>query len=185
MPLAAFLSAHPNIDVALEDRPSREIVATVARGRADIGVITDAADLAAELETFPMGEIRLVVVAPRRNLLGRAVAFRDILDHDLVALPVGSALQEYLEQHATRAGRRPKIRVRLNGFDPVCRMVESGIGLAVLPCTAAQRAQHSMAIRIIPLTDQWARRRHTICVRDFKSLPAHAQRMVECLRARA
>jgi DNA-binding transcriptional LysR family regulator len=140
VPLAAFLSAHPNIDVALEDRPSREIVTTVAGGHADIGVVTDAADLAAELETFPMGEIRLVVVGPTRHLLSRrrAVAFRDILDYDLVALPVGSALQDYLEQHAARAGRRLKLRVRLNGFDAVCRMVESGIGLAVLPWTAAQ-----------------------------------------------
>jgi DNA-binding transcriptional LysR family regulator len=187
VPLAAFLSTHPNIDVSLEDRPSREIVTTVAGGHADIGVVTDAADLAAELETFPMGEIRLVVVGPTRHRLSRcrALAFRDILDHDLVALPVGSALQDYLEQHAARAGRRLKLRVRLNGFDAVCRMVESGIGLAVLPWTAAQRAQCSMAIRVIPLTDLWARRRHAICVRNFKSLPAHGQRLVECLRARA
>ena len=115
----------------------------------------------------------------------RGVAFRDILDHDLVGLPAGSALQGYLEQHAARAGRRLKLRVRLNGFDPVCRMVEGGIGLAVLPRTAAQRAQRSMAIRVIALTDPWARRRHAICIRSFKPLPAHAQRLVECLRARA
>jgi molybdate transport repressor ModE-like protein len=186
-PLAAFLSTHPNIDVALEDRPSREIVRRVGEGQADIGVITDAADLAAELETFPMGEIRLVLVAPNRHLLSRrrAMAFRDVLDHDLVALPVGSALQDYLEQHAARTGRRLKLRVRLNGFDAVCRMVERGIGLAVIPWTAAQRAQRSMAIRVIPLTDLWARRRHAICVRKFKSLPAHGQRLVECLRAGA
>jgi DNA-binding transcriptional LysR family regulator len=42
-------------------------------------------------------------------------------------------------------------------FDAICRMVESRIGLAVLPQTAAQRAQRSMAIRIIPLADPWAR----------------------------
>ena len=187
VPLADFLSTHPNIDVALEDRPSREIVTTVAEGRADIGIVTDAADLAAELETFPMGEIRLVVAAPMRHLLNRrrGVMFRDILDHDLIGLPVGSALQEYLEGRAARAGRRLKLRVRLNGFDPICQLVESGIGLAVLPRTAAQRAQRSMAIRIIPLTDPWSLRRHAICIRSFKSLPPHAQRLVECLRTRA
>lgn len=134
-PLADFLSTHPDIDVALEDRPSREIVTTVAEVHAGIGVVSNAADLAAKLETFPMGEIRLVVAAPARHQLSRrrGVAFRDILDHDLVGLPVGSALRNYLEQYAARAGRRWKLRVRLNGFDPVCRMVESGIGLAVLP----------------------------------------------------
>ena len=78
-----------------------------------------------------------------------------------------------------------KVRVRLSSFDAICRMVESGIGLAVLPETAARRSRHSMAIRIIPLTDQWALRRHAICVRNFAALPAHAKRLVECMRQKA
>ncbi len=185
-PLASFLAAHPNIDVELEDRPSHEIVRTIAEGRADIGVVTDAVDPAEELEIFPLGAIRLVVVAPRRHPLGsrRKAAFREILDYDVVGLPVGSALQDYLDHHAARIGRRLKVRVRLSGFDAICRMVESGIGLAVLPETAARRSRHSMAVRIIPLTDKWALRRHAICVRNFASLPAHAKRLVECLRPR-
>lgn len=185
--LASFLSAHPNIDVELEDRPSREIVRTIAEGRADIGIVTDAVDPAEELETFPLGAIRLVVVAPRRHALGsrRKAAFREILDHDVVGLPVGSALQDYLDHHAARSGRRLKARVRLSGFDAICRMVESGIGLAVLPETAARRSQRSMAVRIIPLTDKWALRRHAICVRSFAALPAYAKRLVECLRPQA
>jgi DNA-binding transcriptional LysR family regulator len=186
-PLASFLSAHPNIDVELEDRSSREIVQTIAQGRADIGIVTDAADLAEELETFPVGAICLVVVAPRRHPLGqrRKTAFRDILDYDIVGLPLGSALQDYLDHHAARTGRQLKVRVRLNGFDTICRMVESGIGLAVLPETAARRSQHSMEIQIVSLTDKWALRRHSICVRDFASLSAHAKQLVECLRVRA
>lgn len=185
--LASFLSAHPNIDVELEDRPSREIVRTIARGQADIGIVTDAVDLAEELEVFPIGAIRLVVVAPRRHPLGqrRKAAFREILDHDIVGLPVGSALQDYLDNHAARTGRRLKVRVRLNGFDAVCRMVESGIGLAVLPETVARRSKNSMAIRIISLTDGWALRHHAICIRHFGLLPLHARQLVECLRQQA
>jgi len=185
--LSAFLSAHPNIDVELEDRPSREIVRTIAEGLADIGIVTDAIDPGEELETFPIGAIRLVVVVPRRHPLSqrRKMAFREILDHDFVGLPAGSALQDYLDHHATRAGRRLKVRIRLNGFDPICRMVESGIGLAVLPETAARRSQQTMAIRVISLTDTWALRHHAVCVRNFKSLPAHAQRLVECLSPRS
>ena len=182
--MAAFLSAHPNIDVELEDRPSREIGRTIAEGRADIGIVTEAVDPADELEAFPIGKIRLVVVVPRCHPLSprRKVAFREILDHDFVGLPTGSALQDYLEHHAARTGRRMNARIRLNGFDSICRMVESGIGLAVLPETAARRFQRSMAVRVISLTDAWALRHHAICVRSFKSLPVHAQRLVEFLR---
>jgi molybdate transport repressor ModE-like protein len=185
--LAAFLSANPNIDVELEDRQSREIVRAIAEGRADIGIVTDARDPAEELEIFPLGDIRLVVVAPRRHPLGRRskLDFGETLEHEFVGHAEGSALQDFLDHQAASTGRRLKLRVRLNGFEAMCRMVESGIGLAVLPETAARRYRHSMAIRVVSLTDTWALRRHVVCVRNFRSLPAHAQRLVEYLRSRS
>jgi DNA-binding transcriptional LysR family regulator len=185
--LGGFLSAHPTVDVDLEERPSREIVRAVAEGRADLGIVADAVDSAAELQTFPFAVDRLVLVAPRRHVLGRhrEIAFRETLDHDYVGLVAGSALQEHLDDHAARSGRRLKLRVRLTGFDAVCRVVEAGIGLAVVPETAARRCRRSMAIRIISLTDAWALRHLTICVRSLQSLPTPARRLVEHLSAEA
>src|SRR5262249_2376962 len=63
----------------------------------------------------------------------------------------------------------------------IARMVENGIGVAVLPERAARRYQKSMAIEIISLTDGWAPRHFTICVRSFASLPPHAKLLVEHL----
>jgi DNA-binding transcriptional LysR family regulator len=91
-------------------------------------------------------------------------------------------MQDLLNYHAFRAGRRLKLRIRLNGSDLMCQMVEKGIGVAILPETAARRCQQSMAIQVIPLTDTWTRRHLKICVRSFRSLPVHAQRLVEFLR---
>jgi len=51
------------------------------------------------------------------------------------------------------------------------------------PATAARRYRRSGAFRIIPLTDTWAPRRLTICVRSFGALPPAGQRLVEHLRA--
>jgi DNA-binding transcriptional LysR family regulator len=183
--LGPFLAAHPNIDVDLEERPSSEIVRAVAGGSADIGIVADAVDAAAELETFPFAEDRLVIVAPRRHSLGsrRRIAFPETLQHDFVGLVAGSALQDHIEDHAARAGHRLKMRVRLPGFDTVCRAVESGIGLAVVSKIAALRCRKTMAIRVIPLTDPWTLRHLRICVRRLRSLPMHAQSLVEHLRA--
>ncbi len=61
-------------------------------------------------------------------------------------------------------------------------MVENGIGVAVLPERSARRYQQSMAIQIVPLTDGWAPRHFTICVRSFASLPPHAKLLVEHLK---
>ena len=185
-PLAAFLSAHPNIDVDLEHRGSGEIVRSIAAGRGDIGIVGEAVDLAAELENFPFEVVRLVLVTPLRHPLSRnrKIAFREALDREFVGFAAGSPMQDLLNYHAFRAGRRLKLRISLNGSDLMCQMVEKGIGLAILPETAARRCQQSMAIRVIPLTDTWALRQLTICVRSFRSLPVHAQRLVEFLRSR-
>jgi hypothetical protein len=42
-----------------------------------------------------------------------------------------------------------------------------------------------MAIKAVPLTDPWAVRDLTICVRRFDELPTHARQLVEHLRAQA
>jgi molybdate transport repressor ModE-like protein len=183
--LGGFLLAHANIDVDLEERPSGEIVRAVAAGLADVGIVADAVDPAAELETFPFAIDRLVLVAPRRHALGRQrqIAFRATLEHDYVGLVAGSALQEHLDDQAARSGHRLKLRVRLTGFDAICRLVETGIGLAAVPEAAARRCSRTMSIRVIPLTDPWALRHLTICVRRLASLPSHAQRLVEHLSA--
>ena len=139
VPLAAFLSAHPNIDVDLEHHGSGEIIRAIAAGRGDIGIVGETVDPGAELDSFPFAEIRLVLVTPLRHPLSRhrKIAFRETLDREFIGFAAGSPMQDVLNYHAFRAGRRFKLRIRLNGTDLMCQMVEKGIGLAILPETAA------------------------------------------------
>jgi DNA-binding transcriptional LysR family regulator len=182
--LAPYLAKHRGIDIDLEERPSHAIVEAVAQGLADIGIVADSVDLGG-LETFAFRVDRLVLVTPRGHKLARrrAIGFADVLDRDFVGLTAGSALQDHLDRHAARAGRRLKFRVRVGGFDALCRLVEQGVGLGVAPETAAERCRRTMAIGAVRLTDPWALRRLMICVRRLDALPAHAQRLVEHLRS--
>jgi molybdate transport repressor ModE-like protein len=79
--LATFLSVHPNIEIDLEERSSGDIIRAVAEGLADIGIVAEATNPADELETFPFAEDRLVLITPRRQVLGprREIAFREVL----------------------------------------------------------------------------------------------------------
>ncbi|MGL1255152.1 LysR substrate-binding domain-containing protein, partial [Vibrio parahaemolyticus] len=85
------------------------------RGRAEIGIVADVVDSAAELETFPFAEDRLVLVTPQKHPLAgkRRLAFKDVLAHDTVGLPAGRALQEHLDGQAARLGATLRPRLRL------------------------------------------------------------------------
>jgi DNA-binding transcriptional LysR family regulator len=182
--LGAFLATHPKVDIEVEERPSPEIVRAVARGRAEIGVIADAVDSAAELETFPFAEDRLVLVTPAKHPLAskRRLAFKDVLAHDTIGLPADSALQQHLDGHAARLDATLRPRLRLPGFDALCRVVESGIGVAVVSRSAALRCRKSMAIRVVPLLDPWAIRRLRLCVKSERALPGPARALLDYLR---
>lgn len=181
--LAAYLAAHPNVDIDLEERPSAEIVPAIAEGLADLGIVADMVDLG-ELQTFPFRIDRLVLIVPRRHRLARrrALAFREALEEDFVGLGSGSALQDYLGAQAARAGHSLKLRVRVSSFDAVARMVEQGVGVAVVPETAARRCAASMAIATVRLSDAWSLRQLMLCIRRRDALSPQAQQLLAHLR---
>jgi DNA-binding transcriptional LysR family regulator len=67
----------------------------------------------------------------------------------------------------------------------VCRLAEKNVAVGVVPHTTARAALKSMAIKVIELSDPWAVRELTICVRDVDTLPPFAQQLVEHMRAYA
>ena len=182
--LAAFLAAHPQVSVDLEERLSDEIVGLVAEGVADIGIVAGTVNVGA-LATYPFRSDRFVVVtAVDHPLAARAqVSFAQVLDYDFVGLERSSSLQRFLTGKAAREGQPLRLRVQLRSFDAVCRLVECGVGVGVAPQTTAARAVKTMALSVIELTDDWAIRDLTIVVRAIGELRPYARQLVESLRA--
>jgi DNA-binding transcriptional LysR family regulator len=184
--LSSFLAAHPNVSVDLEERLSDEIVGLIAEGVADLGVIAGTVDAGA-LETYPFRSDRFVLVVARDHPLAKRakIGFDEVLDHDFVGLDRASALQRFLAAKAVRIGRPLRLRVQLRSFDAVCRLVECKVGIGIVPETTARRVMRTMAINTVNLSDAWAVRDLTICVRNIGDLPPYARQLVEHLRAQA
>ncbi len=182
--LSAFLAGHPHVSVNLEERLSDEIVGLVAEGVGDVGIVAGTVDMGS-LETFPFRSDRFVVVSSAIHPLAqrRSMTFADVLGFDLVGLDRASSLQRFLSTKAAREGRPLRLRVQLRSFDAVCRLVECGVGVGVVPETTARRAARTMSLGIVELTDDWARRDLTICVRDLGQLAPYARELVKSLRA--
>jgi len=184
--LSSFLAGHPNVSIDLEERLSDEIVGLIAEGVGDIGIVAGTVD-AGGLITYPFRSDRFVLVVAREHPLARrqTIGFSEVLDHDFVGLDRASALQRFLADKAARIGRPLRLRVQLRSFDAVCRLVESNVGVGIVPETTARWATRTMAIKTVDLTDSWALRDLTICVRDVEALPPYARQLVEHMRAGA
>jgi DNA-binding transcriptional LysR family regulator len=182
--LSRFLADHPHVSVDLEERLSDEIVGLVAEGAADIGIVAGTVDVGA-LATYPFRSDRFVVVTATGHSLAQrpSVGFAQVLDYDFVGLDRASSLQRFLAGKAAREGRPLRLRVQLRSFDAVCRLVECGVGVGVVPATTAARAAKTMNLAITDLTDDWAIRDLTIVVRAEGELRPYAKALVESLRA--
>lgn len=182
--LSSFLAAHPHISVDLEERLSDEIVGLVAEGAADVGIVAGTVDVGA-LATYPFRSDRFVVACPTGHPLAAKprVRFAEALDYDLVGLDRTSSLQRFLAGKAAREGKPLRLRVQLRSFDAVCRLVECGVGVGVVPATTAARAAKTMALARVDLADDWAVRELTIVVRAGEALRPYARELVESLKA--
>ena len=184
--LRNYLASHPDVNIDLRERLSHDIVRAVTEGQTDIGIVAGAVRTE-NLQSIPYREDTLCLVVPRGHALADAgpVAFADTLAHDHVALHEGSAIHAFLRQACDKLHRTLPTRIEVGNFEAACRMVEAGVGVAILPESAAARHAHSMAIHTVALADDWALRRMQICVRQLSALPAFARDLVDLLVADA
>jgi len=69
----------------------------------------------------------------------------------------------------------------VKSFDVVARLVQAGLGIGVLPEEAALAFAKPMGLRLVHLTDGWARRRMFVCAKQYASLAAPARLLVDVL----
>lgn len=182
--LADYLRSHPEVNIDLRERLSHDIVRAVSEGQTDIGIVAGTVRTE-DLKTFPYRQDRLVlVVAPGHALADKsAVEFAETLDFDHVGLPESSAMHGFLRQVCDELRRTLMLRIQVGNFETACRMMEAGVGIGILPESAALRHARTMAVRIVPLLDAWAARSMQICVRDLDRLPVFARDLVDLLIA--
>jgi DNA-binding transcriptional LysR family regulator len=176
--LEAFFAARPGVRIALEERLSADIMAAVASGRADVGILAWSGDHP-DLDFKPYREDELVLLVSADNPLARrkAVHFADCLDQAFVSLHSGAAIHTFVVERAAALGHRLDIRVQVSGFPAVARLVASGAGVGVVPRSAVDARM--ARLRVLRLQESWAPRKLCICTRKgAQRLNAHAKALV-------
>lgn len=182
--LPGFLSANPRVSIDLQEKPNAEIPRGVLVGRSDIGIVAGPVDTL-DLRKIHFSTDKLVLATSRRHPFARRrrIAFAETLDEDAVGMQQGSTLDTFLSNMSTQLGRQQKLRIQLTSFDAMCRMIGAGVGVGVVPESAARRNRESMNLALVELTDAWSVRERYLLVRDNESLPAYAEALIEAIRA--
>lgn len=182
--LPAFLAGNPRVNVDLQEKPNADIARGVQDGRADIGIVAGVVDHL-DLRAIHFSTDRLVLVLPRKHPLARRkrVSFAETLSEDHVAMHEGSTLQSFLALEADKLNRPFRLRIQLSSFDAMCRMIGAGVGIGIVPESAALRNLAPMRLARVALSDAWNVRERYILVRRDESLPAHAQSLIDTLCA--
>jgi len=180
--LKRYLATHPDVNIDLQEKLSNEIVRAVMDGKTDIGIVAGSVRTE-NLQTLPYRSDSLVLVVPQQHPVAElpSMPLIDALEFDHVGLHEASALHAFLHRECEQLNKPLKVRIQVGSFESACRMIEAGVGVGVLPESAARRHARSMAIRLVPLSDAWALRSMQICVRSLTELPHFARDLIDLL----
>ncbi|SDZ92949.1 MULTISPECIES: LysR family transcriptional regulator [Acidovorax] len=181
--LGAFARAHSQVKIDLQEHLSSDVLHAVQEGAADLGLCNTGGPAAADLQSRPYRTDRLVLVVPAAHALSaqEAIHFEEVLDWDIVGLHANSSISLAMRAAAAAAGRPLRQRIQVTGLDAMCRMIDNGLGVGLLPDRAFALMQGVGRLQAVPLADPWARRELRLVARDFDALPVTARLLVEHL----
>ncbi|GAB1385677.1 LysR substrate-binding domain-containing protein [Melaminivora sp.] len=180
--LGAFATQHSQIKIDLHERLSPEVLQAVGEGAADLG-ICHAGTSTQGLQNRLYRSDELVLVMPQGHALQgqAAIKFDAVLAYDIVGLQAGSSISLAMRAAAAQAGRPLRQRIQVTGLDAMCRMIDNGLGVGLLPSRAFALLQGSGRLAAMPLDEPWARRELLLVARDFDALPPSARLLAQHL----
>jgi DNA-binding transcriptional LysR family regulator len=181
--LATFVREQPFIRLSLEEKVSQDVVAALVSGEADIGIFAENVP-AQGIEKFSYRQDRLVVLVPPDHPLAslNEIDFARTLDYDFVGLNQGSSLLQRLTDASVSLDKALQLRIQVSSFDGICRMIEAGLGIGVLPDGAVRAEILGAGLRAVYLTDSWATRTLWLGVKAQTALLPEASKLLAHLR---
>jgi DNA-binding transcriptional LysR family regulator len=181
--LRDFMARYPAVQVSLLECDTRDVIRACLDDLADVGVGVGV-PAQAGLESWPFASDPLQVVLPAGHaLVGcEALSFAQVLNLPLIGVNQGGALDRSLHERAAALQRPLSMKVSVSSFDAVCRMVEAGLGIAVIPRSAAAAYAGSPRFVRLPLDEPWAMRELRLFALRKSPRPRAVEALIDVLR---
>ncbi|MDO5846369.1 MAG: LysR family transcriptional regulator [Methanocorpusculum sp.] len=177
--ITEFQKDYPNIDYELLIGDYTEIERWILEGRVDCGFLRLPTNPA--LEAIPLMEDPLLVILPESHRLAGCARFpaAELAGDPFMLLEKGgkAEIAEIFERHNIR----PKVHFTTWDDYAIMSMVESGLGISILPQLILKRVPYRIAAKEL---DVPAFRTIGIALRDSKNAPRAVKRFMEYLKYR-
>lgn len=169
--LADFVARHPRVEVAVRTGHSEEVQQMVLREEAQLGL--GRALRHPEIDLIPFHEETLVlVVAAGHPYAGTsAVTMADVGEQQLIMFDRTSSYYEITQAAFHAAGVNMRGLMELDNIDAAKKMVERGLGVALLPSSAVVDEVRDGRLRQVPISDAPPMRRTLVAMRRHDAGP--------------
>jgi DNA-binding transcriptional LysR family regulator len=147
--IGEFHRAHPAIEIALTNQQNEPLLAGVADAEFDAAIVgVGAQPLPPGVEARVVATEPLVLAVAPDHPLGRrkTIAIADLRDAPMITLVPGSGLRAVLEQACRAAGFSPRITAETGELPSLVELVAAGLGVGLLPHSAATGAVHVLRV---------------------------------------
>ena len=182
--LPQYLVENPHVQIDLQEAESREIIQSIEKGTAKLGLISNFFHHSA-LQTLEFSDDPLVLICPPLHELKNQQQLNliDILHYPFVGLMQYHSLQQSIETQAKLLNCAIQYRLRLPNFAAIAQVVANGVGIAIMPKRAAQRLNTLYYFHQIELVGEWANRKLLLTAKNFDELPLSYQHFSQFLLA--
>lgn len=163
--LTRFRVEHPNVQLVVRTGHSEEILEMVLREQVEVGLVRELRH--PEIAATPLYEDELVLVVEPSHPFARRRRLKvaDFASEHLILFDRTSTYHELTSTMFREAGVVPRGVMELDTIDAAKKMVEQGLGVALLPHTAVAEELRSGHLATAKLADAEPIRRSIVAVR--------------------
>jgi LysR family positive regulator for ilvC len=165
-----FRHKYPQVEIKLATGDPALSVSKVMQQEADAAIAIHTPDFPAELEFKSLGEVRLLLIAPKDAQLNQ-LSQVDWRQHSVV-LPESGPSKRIVHHWFAEHGIKPRVYATVGGNEAIVSMVALGCGLGIVPEVVLENSVISQKVSRIPLADIEAYQLGLCCLKKRATEPA-------------
>ncbi|KUO63182.1 MAG: transcriptional regulator [Gracilibacter sp. BRH_c7a] len=140
-----FKARHPSVNFELHQGEYTSIAQLIKDGSVDFGFVNPDAKAVSELNKIPLQQDEMVVVVPKDHPLTgkKKIILQDLINEPFILLDEGELSVPLA--FFKRKNLHPNIQYRVHDDYTIMSMIESGLGISILPKLIISRSPYNIA----------------------------------------